>query len=135
MNESSRLTTRLCLKLAVLLPPLFMLALAIQPAAAETGVIGNVCVGQYVSPANCTANDVRVREFFATEITESCAEGIPGEAVVVLEALISPNQCDRYGIGVFVNLDGETGAAACMTTWPRSLPTPTTGSRISSTEQ
>jgi len=86
---------------------LLTVLLLLSPAAmSQSGEIGDVCLGQYVSPANCTANDVRLQQFFAAEITESCAQGIPGEAEVVLEALVTPNQPNRYGIGIFVNLEG-----------------------------
>ena len=92
--------------------PLLLLAAILlllpQTAVSQTGVIGDVCVDNYVSPANCTANDVRVEQFFVNSITESCSQGVPGEAEVVMEVLITPNQCDRYGIGIFVNLEGES---------------------------
>ena len=90
----------------------FGLVLAIlgMPVLADngTGVVGDVCLGQFVNPANCTANDVLIEEFEVVEVIESCSQGTLGEAEVVFNAIVVSNSPNRFGIGIFVNLEGES---------------------------
>lgn len=112
---------------------LFVTAWLLPPVAmSQSGVTGDVCVGQYVSPANCTANDVRVEQFFVTSISESCSQGVPGEALVAMEVLITP-----ISATVMASVSSSTSRAkvqspvtsACTITCSRSPTTRTTGTR------
>lgn len=68
---------------------------------------GDFCVADFVQPANCVANDVRIEEFTVVEILEDCLEGVEGEAEMILEVLVSSEGSpDRYDVGFFVALDG-----------------------------
>ena len=87
-----------------------LLFFALSPAALAngTGQVGNYCAGQFVNPANCTANDVLFEEFEVVDIIESCTQGVPGEAEVVFDAIVVSNSPNRFGIGLFVNLEGTS---------------------------
>jgi uncharacterized repeat protein (TIGR01451 family) len=78
-----------------------------QPAAAQSGETGNVCVRDYRSGAVCTANDVRIEQLVVSEVVEDCTEGTVGEAIIVFEMLVSAEGSpNRYDIGAFLALDG-----------------------------
>ena len=83
-----------------------VLALAVAgPAAAQQE--GNFCVRDFTPAAGCNANDVRIEQVIVDSITETCAAGVPGEAEVVLQVLVSADGSpDRYDIGLFIALDG-----------------------------
>jgi hypothetical protein len=91
---------------------------------------GNVCVHDFRSGAVCTANDVRIEELTVVSIEESCTEGVYGEAEVVFEALVSAEGSpDRYDIGIFIALDGDSALSGdnCYHDYlpPPITPTPT----------
>jgi hypothetical protein len=70
---------------------------------AETG---DVCIGNYRPGATCLGLDVRLERLEVLSVTESCSEGVVGEAEVVLRALISAvGGPDRYDVGFFLALD------------------------------
>jgi hypothetical protein len=81
------------------------------PARAQ-GETGNVCLGNFVQPASCTANDVGIGTLVVRSVIKSCDEGVPFEAEVVFEAVLASNSPDRYGIGAFVALDGGSAISA-----------------------
>ncbi len=79
------------------------------PAQFVSWEIGPYCVQNYRSGAGCTANDVRLEELRIITLLESCAEGTYGEMEAIFRARISANGSpDRYDIGFFVALDGES---------------------------
>ncbi len=82
--------------------------LSTAAVANGTGQVGNFCAGQFVNPANCTANDVLFEEFDVVEVVESCTQGVPGEAEVIFDAIVVSNAPNRYGIGMFINLEGTS---------------------------
>lgn len=64
-------------------------------------------MGDFQPDFACTANDIRTEALNPVQIIEGCADGVPGEAEAVFEALISAVASpDRYDIGLFVALDG-----------------------------
>jgi hypothetical protein len=68
---------------------------------------GNVCVRDYQGGAICTANDVRFESFVPFQVIEGCPEGVPGQATIVFEVVVSANGSpDRYDVGMFIALDG-----------------------------
>ena len=83
-----------------------MLALGAAPAQSQ-GEIGNVCVARFEPGANCSANDVDTGELVIRTVLESCAQGVPDEAEVVFDVVMTSGSPDRYGIGVFLALDGN----------------------------
>ena len=98
---------------------LFLLALAIATGAAAQGFgggggsqIGNFCVEDFTTPANCTANDVRIEEFIPISTIEGCDEGTPGETEVIFRLLVSAaGSPDRYDIAAFIDLSGSVDGA------------------------
>jgi MYXO-CTERM domain-containing protein len=79
------------------------------PSRAGAQESGNVCVQDYRPGATCTANDVRIEELIPILVTEGCNEGEIGVVEVVFEALVSAaGSPDRYDIGMFVALDGNS---------------------------
>jgi len=72
-------------------------------ADSETGT--NVCVEDYISPANCTANDVRITQIETETLIEACGEVTPGYAMATLKLMVVTGP-DRYDIGNFLALDG-----------------------------
>lgn len=71
------------------------------------GETGNVCVTDFQSPANCTANDVLIEAFSPVSVVETCGDGTFGEAEMVLQVTVTSNAPDRYDIGLFVSLDAS----------------------------
>jgi uncharacterized repeat protein (TIGR01451 family) len=107
--HSPALARRTAAALPAIVGAWLVLALAMPALAANgTGQIGNFCAGQFVNPANCTANDVLFEEFQVVEVVESCTQGVLGEAEVVFDAIVVSNSPNRYGIGLFVNLEGTS---------------------------
>jgi MYXO-CTERM domain-containing protein len=83
-----------------------VLALPSRAGAQESG---NVCVQDYRPRATCTANDVRIEELVPILVIEGCNEGEIGVLEVVFEALVSAaGSPDRYDIGMFIALDGNS---------------------------
>jgi hypothetical protein len=81
----------------------------IVPRSVYAQETGNFCVQDYRSGATCTANDVRIEELAPVQVVEGCNEGTIGEVEVVFEALISAaGSPDRYDIGLFIALDGNS---------------------------
>ncbi|GAB4184804.1 MAG: hypothetical protein Tsb002_08100 [Wenzhouxiangellaceae bacterium] len=95
------------ISVSALLGLLFVL---ISPyALAQSGEIGNLCVQDFRSGANCTANDVRIESFVPLNVIENCGDGVEGEAEMVFEALISAaGSPNRFDIGIFIALDGNS---------------------------
>ena len=70
---------------------------------------GNVCVQDLQPGATCLANDVHIDRLEVVSINEACGTGVPGEAEVVLRALVSAvGSPSRYDIGIFLALDGAS---------------------------
>ncbi|MDX1643299.1 MAG: hypothetical protein R3244_02955 [Thermoanaerobaculia bacterium] len=72
------------------------------------GETGNVCVGDFQNPVNCTANDVLIESFSPVSVIETCGDGTFGEAEMILQASVQSNSPDRYDIGLFVSLDANS---------------------------
>lgn len=70
------------------------------------GEIGNFCIEDFISPANCTGHDVETGTLLVQQVIEGCAEGVPLEAEVVFDGLVMTHGPARYGIGGFISLDG-----------------------------
>jgi hypothetical protein len=88
------------------------LALLCGTTGAETG---NVCVGDYRPGATCLGQDVRLARLEVVSVTESCSEGVVGEAEVVLRAVLSSvGSPDRYDIGFFLALDSGSASTGHM---------------------
>src|SRR5262245_6775256 len=83
-----------------------MLSFGAAPAQSQ-GEIGNGCVARFEPAANCTADDVDTGELRIRTVLESCAQGVPDEAEVVFDVVMNSGSPDRYGIGVFLALDGN----------------------------
>jgi MYXO-CTERM domain-containing protein len=84
-------------------------AILALPSGASAQESGNVCVQDYRPRATCTANDVRIEELVPILVVEACNEGEIGVVEVVFEALVSAaGSPDRYDIGMFVALDGNS---------------------------
>jgi hypothetical protein len=87
-------------------------ALWCATTGAETG---NVCVGDYRPGATCNAQDARIERLEVISITESCLDGVVGEAEVVLRAVVSPaGGPDRYDVGIFLALDNGSAIGGDM---------------------
>lgn len=71
-----------------------------------TGETGNVCVRDFQPGANCVASDVTIESFTPVQTIDTC--GADMIATMVFEATITANMTDRYDIGLFVSLDGNT---------------------------
>ncbi len=73
--------------------------------------VGNHCVQDYLAGAVCTANDVRIESIEYLTITNQCYEEPVERMTAVLEVLISavPSP-DRYDIGLFIALAGNSSA-------------------------
>jgi hypothetical protein len=83
------------------------LAASAAPLVAGSPEFGNVCVDDYQPSSNCTANDVRIEEFIPIQVIENCPDGVPGEAEIVFQVLVSADGSpDRFDIGLFIALDG-----------------------------
>lgn len=68
---------------------------------------GNFCVQDFQGGAVCTANDVRFEEFIQVQVIEDCPTGVPGEATIVFQVVVSADGSpDRFDIGMFMALDG-----------------------------
>ena len=83
---------------------------------ATTGAeTGSVCVGDYRPGATCLGQDVRLERLEVMSVTESCSEGVVGEAEVILRALLSAvGGPDRYDIGFFLALDSGSANTGHM---------------------
>ena len=109
-----------------------IVVLALSAVAVPAQEIGNFCVGDFVQPANCVANDVRIESFSVVEVIEDCLSGVEGEAEMILEVLISAEGSpDRYDLGFFISLDGDSAIDGdlCLhaNLAPPLTPTPTYG--------
>jgi hypothetical protein len=95
----------------ILLLAVLALLAAARPALAQGPAPGEGCVQQFVPNAGCTANDVRIEEIRYITITNYCSEEPLGTMTATLEVLISADGSpDRYDIGMFIALAGNTSA-------------------------
>ena len=93
----------------ILLLAVLALLGAARPALAQE--FGQVCVQSFVPGATCTANDVRIEEIRYITITNYCSEEPLGTMTATLEVLVSAaGSPDRYDIGMFIALAGNTSA-------------------------
>ena len=87
-------------------------ALSCATTGAETG---NVCVGDYRPGVICIGAELRVERLEVMSVTESCPDGVVGEAEVVLRAVISnAGGPDRYDVGFFLALDSGSATTGDM---------------------
>jgi hypothetical protein len=93
----------------ILLLAVLALLSAARPALAQES--GNCCVQSFMPGATCTANDVRIEEVVFITHTNTCDQEPVGTMTVTLEALVSADGSpDRYDIGLYVALAGNTSA-------------------------
>lgn len=89
-----------------------LLLMAIPNPASAQEEIGNFCVQDYQSGAVCTANDVRIEEMEFVNLIEACNQGTIGMLTAEFRMMVSAaGSPDRYDIGVFVDLSGESAGA------------------------
>jgi hypothetical protein len=96
---------------------LLLLFAGIRSVSAQSGQEGNFCVRDFQAGAVCTANDVRIEELVPISVIETCDQGVPNEAEVRFEALVSADGSpDRYDIGLYLALDGGSArdGDACL---------------------
>jgi hypothetical protein len=87
------------------------IALWCATSGAETG---NVCLGDYRPGATCIGQDVRLDRLEVMSVTESCSDGVPGEAEVVLRAVLSTGGPSRFDVGLFLALDNGSAIGGDM---------------------
>jgi hypothetical protein len=100
--------------------------------SAQAQEIGNFCVQDYQTGANCTANDVRIEELRIIQLIKPCNVAPTGVFDAEFEILISAAQSpNRYDIGVFLAMDGGSALTGdyCYHDYlpPPITPTPTYG--------
>ena len=100
-------------------------ALSAQAQGPNWEETGDVCVQFYRPGAGCTANDVRIEEVKYTSISNQCYEDPVGTMTVTLEALVSAESSpNRWDIGLFIALAGNTSALTGTQCYHTCLPPP-----------
>lgn len=71
--------------------------------------LGNFCVRDFRPGAVCAAGDVRMEAILPVQVNEDCESGVPGEAEILAEILMSTQDGPaRYDVGLFISLDGQS---------------------------
>jgi hypothetical protein len=111
----------LALSVVVLLAALIGLIVVVVPARAQLPryETGPVCLATYDPGANCTANDFGIKEIWVLNLYNGCTQVPTGTFTADLAAVISSAQADRYDVGIFVGLEGESAydGANCYHGW------------------
>lgn len=76
---------------------------------AQSGESGNVCVHAFAPGVACSGSDLRAEALEAISVHETCAEGVPGSALVVFDAVLSAvGSPSTFDANLTLALDGNS---------------------------